>query len=223
MAEDNLNPWHYDPSVHELRKIIEKQSDLVPLYPVLVSIYNNRISRKALKQTPDRVINYVQVRDFDLAEDQFTPTKHTIKTLPSRATYEMNGEELVLLPNARNSLESKRKVIKVGDKLRGHVLTNRFTPLIPKVNPDFLVMMLNTDFVRDQLIAACRGAGSPDLRENKLSKIMIPVPNKDDLSSIDSFMEGIVDGLAKKNDLEKELLKVSTDIEGAFKKLYKKA
>lgn len=217
--EDNINPWYYHPKVQKLRTRIKKQSDLVPLSE-LVSVYNNRISRSTLRQTPDRKFWYVEVRDFDPETGEFSSTEHTVKTLPSRATYEMNGEEVILLPNARNSLESKRKVIRAGDELRGFILTNRFLPLRPRVNPEFLVMVLNTEFVRDQLIAACRGAGSPDLREGKLVEIMIPVPNGEDLSSIDSFMEDIADKIAFRDKLKEELGEVNSIIESSVQSLY---
>lgn len=219
-SEDNINPWHYHPKAQRLRRRIKKESDLVALAS-LVSVYNNRISRSALRQTPDRILRYVQVRDFDPETGMFGFTEHTIQTLPSRATYEMNGEEVILLPNARNSLESRRKIIRVGDELRGFILTNRFLPLRAKVNPEYLIMVLNTQFVRQQLIAACRGAGSPDLREGKLAEIMIPVPNKDDLSSIDSFMENIANKIALKDNLRHELETVKEDIGDTIKALYK--
>ena len=128
--------------------------------------------------------------------------------MPSRATYELNGEELLLLPNARNSLESGREIILVGKAVAGHILTNRFTPLIPMVNSQYLLKILNMEFVRNQMILACRGAGSPDLKADKLETIMVPVPNKNDLSSIDGFMEGISDLTAQKEKLQHELSRV---------------
>jgi type I restriction enzyme M protein len=209
---DDINPWHYHPSAKELRqRIKQSKSKSVPLSE-LVSVYSNRISRKALKQTPDRVLRYVEVRDFDPENGDFSYNEHKISTLPSRATYELNGEELILLPNAKNSLESRRKVIKVGEEMKGLIMTNRFLPLRPRVNPDYLVMMLNTDFVKDQLIAICRGAGAPDFREHQLSEVVIPVPDSSDLSSIDSFMENISDQLAEKKDLQKRITEVETGI-----------
>jgi hypothetical protein len=77
-------------------------------------------------------------------------------------------------------------------------------------------MILNTKFVRDQLIAICRGAGAPDFRENKLGKIMIPIPDLNDYSSIDVFMEEISDKIAHKKVLDNELLNIVEDIENAF-------
>ncbi|MHC4620914.1 MAG: N-6 DNA methylase [Planctomycetota bacterium] len=218
MSEDNINPWHYDPKARKLRRRIKQQSDLVPLAD-LVSVYNNRISRKALRQTPERRLRYAQVREFDPETGVFQAVEHTINSLPSRATYEMNGEEVLLLPNARNSLESGRRVIRVGEELGGVILTNRFLPLRAKVNPEYLVLVLNTPFVRQQLIAACRGAGSPDLREGKLASIMIPVPDKEDLSSIDSFMERVADKMALKESLIGNLESVSKEIETALESL----
>ncbi|MCJ7631218.1 N-6 DNA methylase [Candidatus Bathyarchaeota archaeon] len=221
IAEDNMNPWHYHQRAKQLRATVKSmQSALVPL-PELVSIYPNRISRKVLKQTPERVLRYVEVGDFDPEKAVFSFKEHKIATLPSRATYEMNGEELVLLPNAKNSLESRRRIIKVGTEMKGTFLTNRFLPLRPKVNADFLVLILNTDFVRKQLIDVCRGAGSPDFRETKLKEVMIPVPDKNDLSSIDAFMESIEDKIAMKKKLEKQMSTLDSEIVSSIQSIYK--
>ncbi len=218
ISEDNLNPWHYHPNAEKLRSKIENQSNLIPLSN-LVSVYRNKISRSALKENPDQILNYLQVRDFHKDKCEFNISVHTIKTLPSRATYEMDGEEVILLPNARNSLESGRKIILCGEQLRGLILTNRFIPLKPNVNPEYLVLILNTDFVRDQLIDACRGAGSPDFNESKLSDIMIPVPDKDDLSSIDSFMENISDKFAIRNELINQIKMISNEIDDSINQI----
>lgn len=216
---DNWNPWYYHPKAKELRtKIAEKKEAMVPLSG-LVSIYDNRISRKSLKQTPNRKVKYLEVRDFDPVSGKYTPIERRVKELPSRATYELNGEELILLPNARNSLESKRRIIKIGAESNGIILTNRFLPLRPRVNPDFLLLVLNTDFVRQQIIQKCTGAGSPDLNSSKLNEVMIPVPDPNDLGSIDSFMEKIEDNLAKKRQLMEELKNIDNTITNVIHKL----
>ncbi len=219
-ATDNINPWHYHPEAKRLRQTVRAQkSNTVPLTS-LVSPFNNRISRKALRQTPDRALRYLEVGDFDPETGAFVPNEHRINTLPSRATYELTGEELVLLPNAKNSLESGRRVIKIGAETKGLILTNRFLPLRAKVNADYIVMMLNTPFVRDQLLAQATGAGSPDVGEKKLARIMIPVPNSDDLSSIDSFMERVADKVVAKKEIENKLLEITNDIDSTLASLY---
>jgi len=219
---DDITPGRYNPKAVQLRERVQSnKGKSVPLSE-LVSVYSNKISRKALRQTPDRVLPYVEVSDFDPETGAFSFTDHKIGTLPSRATYELNGEELILLPNAKNSLESRRKVIKVKEEMKGLIMTNRFLPLRPRVNPEYLVLMLNTDFVKDQLIAICRGAGAPDFRENKLSEVMIPVPDSSDLSSIDSFMEDISDKLAERRAKEKEIAELDNNIGGMFAALSKK-
>jgi len=211
---DDINPWHYHPRAKALQSEVEaKGSRSVPLSE-MVSVYGNRISRKGLRQTPERVLRYVEVRDFDPQTGAFSYTEHKSGTLPSRATYELNGDELVLLPNAKHSLESGRRIIRVGEDTEGLIMTNRFLPLRPRVNPEYLVLMLNTDFVRKQIIAICRGAGSPDFRESQLSQVMIPVPDADDLSSIDAYMEQMADKLAAKKNLEKQIAGIDSDIEG---------
>ena len=215
---DNINPYFYHPKSKTIQKKLAIASNLVPLTQ-LATPYRSRISRKLLKETPDRMMKYLEVGAFDPETGEFKAEEHKAKELPSRATYELEGDELILLPNARNSLESRRKVILIGAGTKGHILTNRFTPLVPKVNPHYLVKMLNTDFVREQMIQACRGAGSPDLRESKLETIMIPVPNPEDLSSIDGFMERISDLISEKEEVQKNLAKVNEGIEKAVAKL----
>ncbi|KAF5055201.1 N-6 DNA Methylase [anaerobic digester metagenome] len=216
---DNWNPWYYHPKEKNIRKKVAQEKDrLIPLSE-LVSIYENRISRKALRQTPDRKLNYLEVSDFDPLTGEYSPKERRAKELPSRATYDLNGEELILLPNAKNSLESKRKIIKIGQESNGMILTNRFLPLRPKVNPSFLLLILNTSFVRNQILQKCTGAGSPDLNSSKLNEVMILVPDPNDLSSIDSFMENIEDSLAKKRKLKQELENIDQEIERELKKL----
>lgn len=218
-SQDNLNPWHYHPDAASFREEVEANlSKTVPLSE-LVSIYQNTISRRALKQTPDRLVRYLEVRDVNPKTGILVPTERKASSLPSRAKYELDGEELILLPNARNSLESGRSIIKVKEGTRGLIVTNRFLPLRPLVNPDFLVMVLNSPFVRKQLIAACRGAGSPDLNRDKLQEIMVPVPNSNDLSSIDAFMEPVVDLQARKRGLESEIASLSETMENQIKSL----
>lgn len=217
--EDSWNSWHFHPDAKKLRKKVAKEKNrMVPLTE-LVSVYDNRISRKALKQTPDRKVQYLEVRDFDPITGEFEPTERKVKELPSRAKYELNGEELILLPNARNSLESKRKIIKIGSETNGMILTNRFLPLHAKVNPDYLLLILNTKFVRKQIIQKCTGAGSPDLNIAKLNQVMIPVPNPNDFSSIDSFMESIEDQFAKKRQAQKEISDIDKKIHKAVSQI----
>ena len=208
---DNINPWFFHADAQAIRARLDStDANLIPLTD-LVTIYRSRISRKVLKETPDRQLKYLEVSAFDpsTGDVESNKIKHcTIAELPSRATYELNGEELLLLPNARNSLESGREIILVGKAVAGHILTNRFTPLIPMVNSQYLLKILNMEFVRNQMILACRGAGSPDLKADKLETIMVPVPNKNDLSSIDGFMEGISDLTAQKEKLQHELSRV---------------
>ena len=157
--QDNLNPWHYHPEAEEFRGEVEANlSKTLPLSD-LVSVFKNRISRSALKQTPDRMIQYVEVRDVHPISGNFSPTNRHVNELPSRATYELTGDELILLPNARNSIESGRKVIKVGEETKGLVLTNRYIPLYPNVNADYLIMMLNSEFREGptcRLVSRCR-------------------------------------------------------------------
>jgi type I restriction enzyme M protein len=211
-ANDDLNPARYNPQAIERRDRIEASSNTVPLSE-LVSAYDNRISRRALRQTPERILRYVEVGDFDPETGEFTYTEHKIATLPSRATYELTGdEELILLPNAKNSLESRRKVIRVKEEVKGLIMTNRFLPLRPRVNPEYLILMLNSDFVRNQLIDICRGAGAPDFRAGSLSQVMIPVPDATDLSSIDSFMENLADQLADKRAKQKEIAEIDDNV-----------
>ena len=218
-ADHNINPWHYHPDAEQIRKNVEdNRSRTLPLTN-LVSIYENKISKSVLRQTPDRLVKYLEVRKVDPLTGHLDPVDKRTGELPSRATYELDGRELILLPNARHSLESSRQIVKIGDETQGIIMNNRFLPLIPRVNADYLVMALNTPFVRNQLIAACRGAGSPDLRIDKLSQIMIPVPDSTDLSSIDVFMDSLTEMLAQKELLEKEINEVSTEIEARVESL----
>lgn len=217
--EDDWNPWHYHPDAKKLReRVADGKTTMIPLTS-LISVYDVRISRKSFKQTPDLIVKYLEVRDFDPLNGKYNPTDRRVTELPSRATYELNGEELILLPNAKNSLESKRRVIKIDSTSNGMILTNRFLPLRPKVNPEFLLLTLNTEFVREQIIQKCTGAGSPDLNVKKLDAVMIPVPDPNDLSTIDSFMESVEDLIARKQKIQNEVDEIDNQIYNTLQKL----
>jgi len=217
---DNINPWFYHAKASTIRSQVETAKQRAVPLSDLVSIYPTRISRKALRDTPDRIFKYVEVRDVDPNTGTFVPSDRRADELPSRATYELNGEELILLPNAKNSIESGRKVVKIGGGGSGGIiLTNRYLPLRPKYNADYLVLMLNSQFVRDQITAACRGAGSPDFREGKLDEIMIPIPVAGDMSSIENFMSSVSDKMALLKRLEEEVKGVSESIESLIDEL----
>lgn len=219
-SRDNLNPWHYHPDAERIRADVEaNRGRSVPLSD-LASVYQNRISRRALRETPDRMLQYLEVGKVDKFTGEFHPKEVRASELPSRATYELNGEELILLPNAANSLESGRNIVKVEDNTQGVILTNRFIPLRSHVSADYLVLMLNTQFVRNQLIASCRGAGAPDLNSDKLQDIMIPVPDSTDLSSIDVFMDSIADTLSHQKQLERQAMEASGKVQERLRSLY---
>jgi hypothetical protein len=86
----------------------------------------------------------------------------------------------VLLPNHRDSLIAKsaagigRSAVRVGKELDGCITTDRFTPLEAKIAPEFLVAILNSRLVRNQLAVHARGSASFDIRDKVLAEVWIP-------------------------------------------------
>lgn len=127
-------------------------------------------------------LRYFEVSDVDIDSGKVLST-HEIDgnrfAMKSRLRLLVKADD-VLLPNHRDSLLAKtakgwgRSAVYVSTDEDGCITTDRFTILSPKIEPQLLVAILNSKFVRDQLVIRARGSASFDIREKILSEIWIP-------------------------------------------------
>ena len=142
------------------------------------------VKRKINKATLSRSqrLRYFEVKDTDIDSGKILST-HEIDgnrlALKSRLRLLVKAGD-VLLPNHRDSLLAKtargwgRSAVLVGMEYDGCITTDRFSILIPKIEPQLLCAILNSKFVRDQLAIRARGSASFDIREKILSEIWVP-------------------------------------------------
>lgn len=130
----------------------------------------------------DQRLRYFEVSDVDIDSGRVLSTYKidgNRLTLKSRLRLLVKAGD-VLLPNHRDSLLAKtakgwgRSAGYVSTEEDGCITTDRFSILSPKIEPQLLVAILNSKFVRDQLVIRARGSASFDIREKILSEIWIP-------------------------------------------------
>jgi len=162
----------------------------------VASVVNRHISLK--KINPDQSYSYFELRDADI-NTGIVKTIHSIegKNLGRKGRLRLQVKKGdILLPNHRDSLMAKtsrgigRSVIIVDDGLDGYLVSNRFIALRPRVDPLVLSALLNSRFVREQLVMHSRGSASFDIRDKVLNDIWIPkaLLTPDNVSKIKEMM-----------------------------------
>ena len=146
----------------------------------ICKVVKRRLSRQEIQ--PDTIYTYFEVGDTDIDSGRIKQT-HSIKgsDLPQKGRLQIPVREGdILLPNHRDSLIAKtaaatgRSVVLVTSKENGYITSNRFTVLKPLIHPNILMFLLNSSFVRQQLVLYARGSASFDVRDKVLDQIWIP-------------------------------------------------
>ena len=144
-----------------------------------------KVVRRVLQKRdidPNSTYHYFEVGDTDIDIGAIIH-RHTIKgkDLSKKSRLHVPIQEGdVLLPNHRDSLIAKtatragRSAVLVTTSENGYITSNRFTVLEPFINPKILIFILNSNFVREQLVLHARGSASFDVRDKVLEQIWVP-------------------------------------------------
>jgi hypothetical protein len=131
---------------------------------------------------PEASYRYFEVGDTNMDTGEIVKI-HAIKgrDLSKKGRLQVLVEEGdILLPNHRDSLVTKtaartgRSAVIVTAQEAGCITSNRFTVLRPLIHPKLLILILNSDFVRMQLVLHARGSASFDIRDKVLTQIWVP-------------------------------------------------
>ncbi|WP_327052298.1 N-6 DNA methylase [Halomicrococcus gelatinilyticus] len=106
----------------------------------------------------------------------------------------------------------------------GFVTTNRLMQLHPRDSfgsidspvTQYADQLLQTEFVREQLIRETTGAASPELKSKNLEDITVPVPEDGDVAG---FMEEILQMEEKIDHHKQEIKNLNSEIRGKFDNL----
>lgn len=152
---------------------------IVPLSGV-VQVRLELLRRREL--VDDETYRYFEVRDCDIDTGE-------IKEVHQDSGYELKKKGRIrqivragdiLLPNHRDSLVAKsaagsgRSVVVVGPDADGVLTTDRFVVLRPLADSALVVALLNSRYVREQLVKHTRGSASLDFRPSVLERVLIP-------------------------------------------------
>ena len=146
----------------------------------IVTVVNRRISVKNID--PHGTYRYFELGDANM-DTGIVETTHEIMgaDLARKGRLRLRVKKGdILLPNHRDSLMAKssrgvgRSVVLVGENLDGYVVSNRFIVLRSEIDPLALCAILNSRFVREQLVLHSRGSASFDIREKVLIDVWIP-------------------------------------------------
>jgi type I restriction-modification system DNA methylase subunit len=156
-----------------------KDDSRVPL-TALCSVASRKFSRRDIRH--DLAYQYFEVSDADIdtgeVVDIHTVTGSEILAKGRLRLRAKAGD--VLLPNHRDSLIAKtakgigRSAVLASEALDGIITTDRFTALVPKIDPRLLVALLNSQLVRSQLRVYARGSASFDIRDKVLHDVWVP-------------------------------------------------
>ena len=121
-------------------------------------------------------VRYVEVGDTDKVTGRiFNVTELEVQQLPSRAKY-IAHENMLLIPNHRNSIKAGRSVTLVPADHDGIVVTSRFIVARAKIPAIYLYHILNLDIVKKRMLTLVSGSSSTEVKFDQLSEILVPLP-----------------------------------------------
>lgn len=154
-------------------------------------------------------VKYVEVGDTDKHTGQIVNSKELeIQNLPSRAKWVVR-QNMLLIPNHRNSIKSGRSVTLVPPEHDGVVVTSRFIVARTTVPAIYLYHILNLDIVKQRMLTLVSGSLSTEIKFDQLSEIQVPLPDDDDfdlwVENINALTDEISESRSSLRQKEKEL------------------
>lgn len=179
-ARGRIDPLYYQPGEHQKAGYIKGRSS--PLTALLVPIAD--FIRRRKDNTSK--VRYVEVGDTDPDTGQILKWReYEIRNLPLRAKYIVR-ENMLLIPNHRNSIKSGRSVVLVPPEHDGTVVTSRFIVARANIPALYLYQVLNLPFVKEKMLRLVSGSSSTEIKFDQLKEIMVPLPEEGDF---DLFVE----------------------------------
>lgn len=208
-----LDPLYYQPGEHQ--KVSNLRGRSVPLTDLLVP--STEFIRRQ-KSNRSQVL-YVEVGDTDKETGRIlTPKQYEIANLPSRAKY-VAHENMLLIPNHRNSVKAGRSVVVVPQEYDGVVVTSRFIAARTKIPAQYLYRVLNLDFVKKKMLTLVSGSSSTEIKFDQLREILVPLPHEGDF---DLFLERLQKLSDEIEQTRETLSKKLKELDSVMSELYSK-
>ena len=154
-------------------------------------------------------VRYVEVGDTDMATGRIMSfTELEVQNLPQRARWVVR-ENMLLIPNHRNSIKAGRSVTLVPAEYDGVVVTSRFIVARSTVPAVYLYHILNLDIVQQRILTLVSGSSSTEVKFDQLAEILVPLPEDNDfdlwLEQVNTLTAEIDESRATMESKEQEL------------------
>lgn len=206
-----MDPLYYQPGDHD--RVPKLAGPSAALTDVLIPV------TECVRRKRDNVekVQYIEVGDTDISTGAIISTKeYEIRDLPARAKYVVR-ENMLLIPNHRNSIKAGRSVVLVSREYDGLVVTRRFIAVRSKMPAVYLYHILNLDIVKEEMLRMVSGSSSTEIKFAQFEEILVPLPASGDF---DLFLENVDARREKVSRLKTDLKEKELELENLFGSLY---
>ena len=208
-----MDPLYYQPGAHR-RVSNPTHGRSEPLTNLLIR--STEIMGR--KRGNSQKVRYVEVGDTDKETGRIiNAIECEVQNLPQRARW-VARENMLLIPNHRNSIKSGRSVTLVTAEYDGVVVTSRFIVARSTVPAVYLYHILNLDIVQQRILTLVSGSSSTEVKFDHLAEILVPLPDDDDfdlwLEQVNTLTSDIDEARAVMESKEQELQSV---LDGLYK------
>ena len=169
-----IDPLYYRPGAY--RRVSNPGGRSEPLTKLLIPSTEGMRRKRGNTQK----VRYVEVGDTDRETGLITTwTELEVQNLPQRARW-VARENMLLIPNHRNSIKSGRSVTLVPAEYDGVVVTSRFIVARSTVPAVYLYHILNMNIVQQRMLTLVSGSSSTEIKFDQLAEILVPLPADDD-------------------------------------------
>lgn len=176
--------FDYDFYAPENRKLFEKQdaNNAVRLGDVCDIV---KVKSKKLKET-NLSVEYVELSDINThAFEIINATTYSIHELPSRASYELQTDDIITAIAGNSVGTRKHATALVTEEFEGAICTNGFRVFRNyKIDKYFLLYFLKSETFLKQMFMYRTGAAIPNVSDADLANILIYLPSEERLKEI---------------------------------------
>ena len=148
-----------------------------------------KLKSKKLKNQ-NSIIEYIELSDINThSYEIINSTTYKVHELPSRASYELQEGDIITAI-AGNSIGTRKHATALVTKdFEGNICTNGFRILRNfKIDCYYLLYFFKTEVFLKQVFMYRTGAAIPNISDNDLLNIIIPIPNEKTIEGISKKM-----------------------------------
>ena len=173
---------YYSPENRKLIQILKK-SNSFELGDIVEIV---KTKSKIIKQ--DTIVEYVELSDVNTHSFEIinSTTLHT-SALPSRASYKLKENDIITAVAGNSIGTQKHATALVTKEYENAICTNGFRILRnPKIDIYYLLYYLKSEAFLKQVFMYRTGAAIPAISDNDLYRILVYIPNNNELEQISS-------------------------------------